>query len=100
MDYNYNFNEKNVIHTFLCIYDSSKKNKVTIYDIPFMNKWNFQIEGLVLTIYRDSFLFLANKNYLKNQPTKLIFMQIMQNYSLKFNMIIFWMYLIIMKVSP
>ena len=25
MDYSYNFNEKNVIHTFLCINDSSKK---------------------------------------------------------------------------
>jgi hypothetical protein len=26
MDYSYNFNEKNVIHTFLCINDSSKKH--------------------------------------------------------------------------
>ena len=67
MDYSYNFNEKNVIHTFLCINDSSKKNKVRIYDIPFMEKWGYQIAGLLLTIYRDSFGFLSNKNYVKNQ---------------------------------
>ena len=73
MDYSYNFNEKNVIHTFLCINDSSKKNKVRIYDIPFMDKWNYQIAGLLLTIYRDSFGFLANKNYLKNQTKEIDF---------------------------
>ena len=73
MDYSYNFNEKNVIHTFLCINDSSKKNKVRIYDIPFMDKWNYQIAGLLLTIYRDSFGFLANKNYLKNQSKEIDF---------------------------
>ena len=73
MDYSYNFNEKNVIHTFLCINDSSKKNKVRIYDIPFMDKWNYQIAGLLLTIYRDSFGFLANKNYLKNQAKEIDF---------------------------
>ena len=67
MDYSYNFNEKNVIHTFLCINDSSKKNKVRIYDIPFMEKWSYQIAGLLLSIYRDQFGFLCNKNYLKNQ---------------------------------
>ena len=66
MDYSYNFNEKNVIHTFLCINDSSKKNKVRIYDIPFMEKWGYQIAGLLMTIYRDSFGFLANKKYLNN----------------------------------
>ena len=73
MDYSYNFNEKNVIHTFLCINDSSKKNKVRIYDIPFMEKWAFQIAGLLLTIYRDSFGFLSNKNYLKNQKSEIDF---------------------------
>ena len=67
MDYSYNFNEKNVIHTFLCINDSSKKNKLRIYDIPFMEKWIYQIAGLLLTVYRDSFGFLCNKNYVKNQ---------------------------------
>ena len=73
MDYSYNFNEKNVIHTFLCINDSSKKNKVRIYDIPFMDKWNYQIAGLLLTIYRDSFGFLCNKNYIKNQKHEIDF---------------------------
>ena len=73
MDYSYNFNEKNVIHTFLCINDSSKKNKVRIYDIPFMDKWSYQIAGLLLTIYRDSFGFLCNKNYIKNQKTEIDF---------------------------
>ena len=67
MDYSYNFNEKNVIHTFLCNNDSSKKNKVRIYDIPFMDKWCYQLAGLLLTIYRDQFGFLCNKNYMKNQ---------------------------------
>ena len=73
MDYSYNFNEKNVIHTFLCVNDSSKKNKVRIYDIPFMEKWAYQIAGLLLTIYRDSFGFLSNKNYMKNQKTEIDF---------------------------
>ena len=73
MDYSYNFNEKNVIHTFLCINDSSKKNKVRIYDIPFMEKWAYQIAGLLLTVYRDSFGFLCNKNYIKNQKTEIDF---------------------------
>ena len=73
MDYSYNFNEKNVIHTFLCINDSSKKNKVRIYDIPFMEKWSYQIAGLLLTIYRDSFGFLCNKNYLKHQKLEIDF---------------------------
>ena len=73
MDYSYNFNEKNVIHTFLCINDSSKKNKVRIYDIPFMDKWNYQIAGLLLTIYRDLFGFLCNQNYLKNQKYEIDF---------------------------
>jgi len=74
MDYSYNFNEKNVIHTFLCINDSSKKNKVRIYDIPFMDKWNYQIAGLLLTIYRDSFGFLSSyKNYEKKQKKEIDF---------------------------
>ena len=73
MDYSYNFNEKNVIHTFLCINDSSKKNKVRIYDIPFMEKWGYQIAGLLLTIYRDSFGFLCNSNYIKNQKAEIDF---------------------------
>jgi len=73
MDYSYNFNEKNVIHTFLCINDSSKKNKIRIYDIPFMEKWNYQIAGLLLMIYRDKFGFLCNKNYIKNQKKEIDF---------------------------
>ena len=73
MDYSYNFNEKNVIHTFLCINDSSKKNKVRIYDVPFMEKWSYQIAGLLLTIYRDSFGFLCNKNYIKNRKLEIDF---------------------------
>ena len=73
MDYSYNFNEKNVIHTFLCINDSSKKNKIRIYDIPFMEKWNYQIAGLLLSIYRDQFGFLCNKNYIKNQKKEIDF---------------------------
>ena len=32
-----------------------------------MEKWGYQIAGLLLTIYRDSFGFLSNKNYVKNQ---------------------------------
>lgn len=62
MDYSYNFNEKNVIHTFLTINDSSKKNRLRIFDIPFMQKWCYQIAGLILTLYRDSFGFLRNYN--------------------------------------
>ena len=58
MDYSYNFNEKNVIHTFLSINDSSKKNKLRIFDIPFLDRWCYQIASLLLIIYRESFGFL------------------------------------------
>ena len=60
MDYSYNFNEKNVIHTFLSINDSSKKNKLRIFDIPFLDRWCYQIASLLLIIYRESFGFLCN----------------------------------------
>ena len=60
MDYSYNFNEKNVIHTFLSINDSSKKNKLRIFDIPFLDRWCYQIASLLLIIYRESFGFLGN----------------------------------------
>ena len=82
MDYSYNFNEKNVIHTFLCINDSSKKNKIRIYDIPFMDKWCYQLAGLLLTIYRDQFGFLCNKNYMKNQKKEINFHR---NFSMLFS---------------
>ena len=68
MDYSYNFNEKNVIHTFLSCNDSSTKNKIRVFDIPFMDKWGYQIAGLLLVIYRDNFGFL-NKN-VKNLKNK------------------------------
>ena len=61
MEYSYNFNEKNVIHTFLSCNDSSTKNKVRIFDIPFMEKWNYQVAGLLLYIYREKFGFLDDK---------------------------------------
>ena len=73
MDYSYNFNEKNVIHTFLTCNDSSKKNKIRIFDIPFMEKWTYEIAGLIIMIYRDEFGFLANKNYIKNQKISIDF---------------------------
>jgi hypothetical protein len=38
-----------------------------------MEKWAYQIAGLLLTIYRDSFGFLSNKNYMKNQKTEIDF---------------------------
>jgi hypothetical protein len=58
MDYSFNFNEKNVVHTFLARNDSSIKNKVRIFDIPFMEKWSYQIAGLLLYLYREMFDFL------------------------------------------
>lgn len=68
LDYSYNFNEKNVIHTFPSAYDSSKKNKVRIFDIPFINRWNYIIASLILLVYRDSYGFLAeNTNVLFNE---------------------------------
>ena len=73
MEYSYNFNEKDVVHTFLSINDSSKKNKIRIYDIPFMDNWCYQIASLLMTIYRDSFGFLCNKDYLSKQKTSIDF---------------------------
>ena len=65
MEYSFNFNEKNVVHTFLSCNDSSKKNKVRIFDIPFMEKWNYQIAGLLLYLYKEMFGFL-NDNKIQN----------------------------------
>ena len=73
MDYSYNFNEKNVVHTFLTINDSSKKNRVRVFDIPFLDKWCYQIASLLFTIYRDSFGFLCNKDYLEKQKSSIDF---------------------------
>ena len=60
MDYSYNFNEKNVIHTFPCAHDSSKKNKIRIFDIPFIDKWSYQVASLILLVYRDLFGFMQD----------------------------------------
>ena len=80
MDYSYNFNEKDVIHTFLCINDSSKKNRIRIYDIPFMDRWCYQISSLLMIIYRDSFGFLINpKN--KSADEKLSEIDYHENFS-------------------
>ena len=67
MEYSYNFNEKNVIHTFLAYNDSSTKNKVRIFDIPFMEKWNYQVAGLLLYIYREMFGFLSDQKDVQDQ---------------------------------
>ena len=80
MDYSYNFNEKNVIHTFLCINDSSKKNKVRIFDVPFMDKWCYQIASLLFIVYRDSFEFLSNKKYPSSQKIDKDFHENFSNY--------------------
>ena len=71
MEYSYNFNEKNIIHTFLACNDSSTKNKVRIFDIPFMEKWNYQVAGLLLYVYRNMFGFLSDKNDLKKSKDQL-----------------------------
>ena len=64
LDFSYNFNEKNVIHTFPCYNDSSKKNKIRIYDIPFIDKWNFHVATLIMLVYKEKYGFLnLNKNY-------------------------------------
>lgn len=60
LDYSYNFNEKNVIHTFPCAHDSSKKNKIRIFDIPFIDKWSYQVASLILLVYRDLFGFMQD----------------------------------------
>ena len=68
LDYSYNFNEKDVIHTFPSYNDSSKKNKIRIYDIPFIEKWNYYIATLIMIVYKDLFGFLnENKDYLNNE---------------------------------
>ena len=71
MEYSYNFNEKNVIHIFLSTNDASTKNKFRIFDIPFMEKWNYQVAGLLLYLYREMFGFLSNQNNFKNNQDQL-----------------------------
>ena len=71
MEYSYNFNEKNIIHTFLACNDSSTKNKVRIFDIPFMEKWNYQVAGLLLYLYRNMFGFLSDEKDLKTNKHQL-----------------------------
>ena len=54
LDFTYNFNEKNIIHTFPSAFDSSKKNKIRIFDIPLLESWTTQIANLILLIWKDS----------------------------------------------
>ena len=70
LDYSYNFNEKNVIHTFPSYNDSSKKNKIRIYDIPFNEKWNYHIATLIMIIYRDLFGFLNDNKHYDNEENQ------------------------------
>jgi hypothetical protein len=67
LDFSYNFNEKNVIHTFPCCNDSSKKNKIRIFDIPFLDKWNFHIATLIMLVYKDLYGFLNNNSNFQNE---------------------------------
>lgn len=53
LDYSYNFNEKNVIHLFPSAFDSSKKNKIRIYDIPFNDNWACLVGNLILLIWKE-----------------------------------------------
>ena len=66
MDYSYNFNEKNVIHTFPCAFDSSKKNRVRIFDVPFTMKWSYAIASLVLYVYKNFFGFMQKENIIND----------------------------------
>ncbi len=67
LDFSYNFNEKNIIHTFPCYNDSSKKNKIRIFDIPFLDKWNFHIVTLIMLVYKELYGFLNNNNNYKSE---------------------------------
>ena len=71
MEYSFNFNEKNIIHTFLSCNDSSTKNKVRIFDIPFMEKWNYKVAGLLLYIYKIKFGFLNDEDDLRKSHNSL-----------------------------
>ena len=67
LDFSYNFNEKNIIHTFPSYNDSSKKNKIRIFDIPFLDKWNFHIATLIMLVYKDLYGFLNNNSNFQNE---------------------------------
>lgn len=54
----YNFNEKNVIYIFPHYTDSSLKNKIRIFDIPFHQKWSKMVASLIIQVYIESFDFL------------------------------------------
>ncbi len=57
MNYSYNFNEKNVIFTFNSKYDTSKKNRIRIFDIYFEEFWTTYISDLILFLYKKCFFF-------------------------------------------
>jgi hypothetical protein len=54
LDNSYNFNEKNIIYTFPSCFDSSKKNKIRIFDIPMLEKWTCEIGYMILQIWKDN----------------------------------------------
>lgn len=63
LDNSYNFNEKNIIYTFPSVFDSSKKNKIRIFDIPMLEKWTCEIGYMILQIWKDNHgLGIMNKN--------------------------------------
>lgn len=82
LDYSYNFNEKNIIHTFANVFDSSKKNKIRIFDIPFSESWNCNIANLILLIWKEQYGLgiydkaerdnITNEKYLDNSCKKLL----------------------------
>jgi len=49
----YNFNEKNRIYTFNSKFDSSKKNKLRVYDVLFSENWAEEIAKLIICIYKQ-----------------------------------------------
>lgn len=67
MNYSYNFNEKNVIFTFNSKYDTSKKNKIRIFDVFFNEYWTTYVSHLILFLYKKCFDFNSdNTSNFKN----------------------------------
>lgn len=75
-----------------------QKKKRVFFDILFREKCVYEIDGLIIMIYRDDFGFLTNKNMKKIKNYQLIFIKILLYYLMKLLLVLKMMLIFIIKM--
>lgn len=66
----FNFNSNNIIHIFQKSNDSSPKNKLRFFDIPFHQSWLMKIASIILSIYTKVFGLFSFDNHISIENKK------------------------------